>query len=153
MHTSTTLHVKQLIAYVYDFCARGDLCVRSTSFARKQLMLQGISWLRRRGNASWWYPSSRLRWPSMGYYTVLRPSWFVTPEDLSKGCDIPSFLCSNIDFRLCRPSRRMQSSVFSLWRSWLPIGPSFLSCLEASVVIFLRRWSIQFKPQTSPDDD
>ena len=33
-----TLACKRLIAYVYDLCARGDLCIRCTSFARKQLI-------------------------------------------------------------------------------------------------------------------
>ena len=30
---------------------------------------------------------------------------------------------------------------------------SFSSGLEASVVVFLQRWSVLFKPQPSPDDD
>ena len=84
---------------------------------------------------------------------LLPPSWFVAPEDLSEGCDIPYFLCDNIDFRLGSPSWRMRSSIISLRRSWLPIGPSFLSCLEDSAVIFLQRWSVRFKTRPSPDDD
>ena len=33
----TTFARKRLIAYVYDLCARGDLCVRCTSVRVKQL--------------------------------------------------------------------------------------------------------------------
>ena len=77
MHTSTTLREKRLIAYVYNFyargnlcvrgmsfarkrlivyvyvfCARGELCIRGTSFVHQLLMLQGISCLHRRGDDS-----------------------------------------------------------------------------------------------------
>ena len=34
---STTFARKRLIAYVYDLCARGDLCVRCTSVRVKRL--------------------------------------------------------------------------------------------------------------------
>ena len=36
----------QLIAYVYDLCAQGNLCVRCTSFARKRLIAYVVRLLR-----------------------------------------------------------------------------------------------------------
>ena len=69
-----------------------------------------------------------LRWS----IRLLQPSWLVAPEDLSVGFDLPSFLSDNLDFSLVCPSWRMWSSVFSLQRSWLPIGPSISSFIEGS---------------------
>ena len=39
---------KRLIAYVYDLCARGNLCVRGNSFARKRLIAYVVRLLRSR---------------------------------------------------------------------------------------------------------
>ena len=39
---------KQLVVYVYKLCARGELCVRCTSFARKRLIAYVVRLLRSR---------------------------------------------------------------------------------------------------------
>ena len=157
---------KGLMHTRYDLCARGNLCIWGTNFARKvtyaswylfiastwrwQLMVSSLKFVMTvdgilerssRCNDRQW--SVRLLWPS----------WFVALNNLSKGCDLLSFLCDDLDFGLGRPYRRVWSSVFSMQWSWLLIGPSFLCCLEASVVIFLWHWSVWFKPRPSPDDD
>ena len=150
----------------YDLCARGDWCVRGTTFARKatyasRSFLIASTWQWQSMVSSFKFEmtvdvvlesSSRCD-DRRCSVRLLRPSWFVVLDDLSKGCDLPSFLCGYVDFRLGRPSRRMQYSVFYLRQYWLPIGPSFSSCIEVSVVIFLQLWSVRFKPRPSPDDD
>ena len=55
----------------------------------------------------------------------------LVPEDLSKGCDLPS-LCDDLEFRLGRPSLKIRSSVFFLRQSQLLVGSSFSSGLEGS---------------------
>ena len=170
MRTYTTYALG--VTYVYE--------VRLLRVTR--LILQGLSWTCRRGDDSTAYPRCffTLRWPLDGvlddysivpicrpggsvqrmrssvfslYLTIFWASWFVAPEDLSKGCDLPFFLRTDLDFWWGLPPRKMWSSVFSLPRSWLLIRPSFSFGIEASVVIFLRRWSVRFKTWPSPYDD
>ena len=157
---------KQLMRTRYDLCARGKVCVRGTTFARKatcasrsfliasterwQSMVSSFKFsMTVDGVLERLSRCDDLRW----IVRLLQPSWLVAPGDLSKGCDLPCFLRDDLELQLGRPSRKMWSSVFSLWRFWIPIGPSLSSCLEDSDVIFLQCWSVRFKPQPFPDDD
>ena len=175
MRTNTSFARKWLSAYVCEFCARRKLCVRCTDFERKATYAYEVRLLRVKrlifkvfldcvngGNDGKWYPASRLQWTSMESYPVLHVA--MTINGVLDFCDRPNslarriynilfFLCDDLDSRLSRPSWRMRSSFFSLRRSWLLIGPSFSSCLEASAMIFLQHWSVRFKSRPSPDDD
>ena len=118
MCTHTTYSLEATYAYRYGFarkatycirvrlCAQSNLCVQGTALRVKRLILQGISWLRWRGDDSRWMLASRLRWPSMDYYNVLHV---------------------DMTFLIRCPEgsvRRMRPSVFYLRQSWLPIWPS-----------------------------